>query len=118
MWKCQWMIFINGEILLKGFLWQKVFQAGGKDETQAVIKCNQSLIKGGVVQAGKAEAVANIETRGWIFRPGNNMRSHEQFAHGQTAYAACAIKIIEDDLAEIVLSEAAFLGDGDFSWSV
>ena len=112
MWKSQWTVFINREILLKGFLWQKVFQAGGKNETQAIIKCYQPLIKGGVMQAGKAEAVSNIKTRGWIFCPRNNMRGHKQFAHGQAAYAAGAIKIVEDDLAKIVLSEAAFLGRG------
>ena len=71
------MVFIGGKVLLDGFLRKVCFQARGENEAHVCGEGDKALVKGGIVQAGEAEAVADVKACVGVSRPRENVRGDE-----------------------------------------
>jgi hypothetical protein len=58
---------------MDGHAWEMNLEPAGEDELQGIVEGDETLIKGGIVKTGEAQAVADIEALSRVLCPWENM---------------------------------------------
>ena len=90
---------------------------GRKNQPQIVIKADQSLVEGGVVEAVEADSVADVEALAFVAAPRQDVGGDEELADGKAGDGAAVGVVVQDDLAEVILTTALLGGPGDFGFA-
>ena len=105
------------ELVLNGCVGQEGFETTGKDQSQVVIECDQPLVEGCIVESVEGDAVANVEAFCLVAAPREDVGGNEEFADRQADKGTAVVVVVENDLAEVILTSALFGESGGFGFA-
>ena len=90
---------------------------GRKNHPQFIIEADQSLVEGCIVEPVEADSVADVEALAFVAAPRQDVGGDEELADGKAGDGAAVAVLVQDDLAEVILTTALLGGPGDFGFA-
>ena len=90
---------------------------GRKNHPQFIIEADQSLVEGCIVGPVEADSVADVEALAFVAAPRQDVGGDEELADGKAGDGAAVAVLVQDDLAEVILTTALLGGPGDFGFA-
>lgn len=101
-------MFNGGKVAREVFLPDIFCQARRKNGLVALVESHQAVVKSGIIESGKANAVFGVQSLLFVFRPRNHVTGDKQLGQVDASQGATAFVVGQHDLAEDILVDPRF----------